>query len=67
MNKPRLCGYCAAAPASSLKSLSHRLCPGGNCACYDNNHVVTEEIAAIQRIYVGAAEPYHAKERNQST
>ena len=58
-----LCGYCAAAPLNSGGGgLSHRLCSGVRCACADNGHIVTEEIAAVQRKYtLGYAERYHAK------
>lgn len=58
----RVCGYCAgAALASDGPLAAHLRCPGSGCACHETNHIVTGEIAATQRAYVGVTE----SERNQ--
>ena len=59
MTKINVCGYCAGAPRSKAGAfLAHMACPGTSCACHDNGHIVTSEIAEIQRKYThGPAEP----------
>jgi hypothetical protein len=62
MSAPRklqVCGYCAGAPRSKSGAfLAHMACQSSTCACRATGHIVTAEIAAVQRKYThGLAEP----------
>ena len=56
--KINVCGYCAGAPRSKAGAfLAHLACQMDDCACRATGHIVTAEIAAVQRTYThGPAE-----------
>ena len=53
-SKTMVCGWCAGAPRSKAGPFAaHLSCQWDRCACRATGHIVTTEIAAVQRAYTG--------------